>query len=235
MTIPPDDLSAWVADFKRRYGLADLLLAADDHLLAERMDLAAEHVAANVPFKFRHAVPTSPEVQTWAAEVIRTAVTESQKHGRIATVHEGRSLLLLGGTGTGKTTETYGAMRVISACGLHSQWVVISAADFYARLRPRHGVDSEAEFDRVANAPLLAVDDLGAANVSPWVEEVNFRLVNRRYERMNPTIFTSNLPSKDTGDGRPGLASLLGDRVASRLREMALRVPLKGTDRRRAA
>ena len=50
------------------------------------------------------------------------------------------------------------------------------------------------------------LDDLGAVKTSEWIEEVNFRLVNHRYERMLPTLFTSNLLPKD-------LATLLGERV----------------------
>src|SRR5690606_7391206 len=100
------------------------------------------------------------------------------------------------------------------------------AADLYARLRPRHGIDSETEFRAIADAPLLMVDDLGAAKTSEWVEEVNYRLINWRYDRVLPTVFTSNVLPKE-------LKVALGERVASRLVEMADRVTLKGEDRRR--
>ncbi|GAA3958228.1 hypothetical protein GCM10023085_45860 [Actinomadura viridis] len=226
MTTPPST-DEWLTDFKARHSL-DMPLGADERLISERAQKAAEYAAEHVPARFEHALPTVPEVQAWAAEVIRSAVTQSQARGQqIATVQRGPSLLLLGPTGVGKTHETYGAMRVIGLFGLHARWLVISAADLYARLRPRHQVDAEAEFAAVVNAPLLAVDDLAAAKNSEWVEEVNTRLVNRRYEAARPTLFTSNALPKQ-------LRAEMGERVASRLVEMCQQVSIKGEDRRRA-
>jgi DNA replication protein DnaC len=92
-------------------------------------------------------------------------------------------------------------------------------------MRPRHGIDAEAEFRAVADATLLVLDDLGAAKGSEWVEEINYRLVNHRYEHQLATLFTSNILPRD-------LAGALGERVSSRLKEMTDRVTLKGTDRR---
>lgn len=233
-----------MAGFKARHGLR-LPLGADLRLIEERAELAAEYAVGHTPPRYAGAVPSVPEVEAWAAAVVRGAVKDSQARGQqVATIHAGPSLLLLGPTGVGKTHEAYGAMRAISLSGVYARWLVISAADLYARLRPRHGIDSEAEFAAIAGAEALAVDDLGAAKNSDWVEEVNFRLVNRRYELALPTLFTSNLPAKTQTvritDDRPpvtvpGLDTVLGERVISRLREMTQRVSMKGTDRRRAA
>lgn len=242
MTTP--DTNAWLDGFRARHNLT-MPLGADEHLIAERAEKAAVYAEKNIPPRFADALPTIPEVEAWVASVIRAAVTESQARGqRIATIQSGPSLLLLGPTGVGKTHEAYGAMRAISLFGVHARWLVISAADLYARLRPRHGVDSEAEFAVISGADALAVDDIGAAKNTDWVEEVNFRLVNRRYELALPTLFTSNLPAKtrtvrSTEDKPPvtvrGLDAVLGERVISRLREMTRRVSVKGEDRRRAA
>lgn len=224
----PQAMADWLADFTTRHDL-DVVLGDDDYLIEQRAEMAAAYVADNVPARFADALPSIGDVQTWVADVVRSAMGESIRRGqRIVSIHSGPSLLLLGLTGRGKTHESYGAMRVISGLGLHSKWVVVSAADLYAQLRPRHGVDSEAEFDRIANAPVLAVDDMGAAKNSEWVEEINFRLVNRRYETMRPTLFTSNVRPKE-------LAEKVGERVASRLTEMTKRVVVGGADRRRAA
>lgn len=226
-------MDQWMAGFKARHGLENLPLGADERLIADRAEKAAAYAAEHIPPRFEDAVPTVPAVEKWAAEVIRSAVTESQARGlQAATVQRGPSLLLLGATGVGKTHPAYGAMRVINLFGIHVRWVVISAADLYARLRPRPGVDTEAEFTEIADAPLLAVDDIGAAKHSEWVEDINFRLVNRRYEWMRPTLFTSNLPPKDTPT-TPGLSTVLGERVTSRLVEMCEQVAVKGPDRRR--
>lgn len=178
-----------------------------------------------IPARYAEALAANPEVREWMARLTRKAVATRRVTVALTT---GPSLLLLGITGTGKTHEAYGVVRCLAALGVRSRWRVVPAADLYASLRPRHGVDSEAVFAEHAAASLLVVDDLGAVKGSEWIEEINFRLVNYRYERMLPTLLTSNL--------RPAeLASALGERVASRLAEMTQRVALKGTDRRYAA
>ena len=53
------------------------------------------------------------------------------------------------------------------------------------------------------------------------------RLINRRYNKMLPTLLTTNLGMSD-------LRAHVGDRVASRLTEMTDKVILDGPDRRRA-
>jgi DNA replication protein DnaC len=140
----------------------------------------------------------------------------------------GPSLLLLGPTGVGKTHEAFGALRGLAERMSLSTIRAVTAADLYARLRPRAGVDAEAEFERYAAASLLLLDDLGAAKTSEWVEEVNYRLINHRYNEQLATLITSNVPAGHLG-------AQLGERVASRLTEMCVRVVLKGSDRRRAS
>lgn len=176
-----------------------------------------------IPRHYRDAVATSPEVRAWIDQLVAGA------GGRIVpAITTGPSLLLLGRTGVGKTYEAYGAIRDLAVTGVKAKWVAATAADIYAALRPRHLVDSETEFKRFADAHVLIIDDLGAAKATEWTEEVNYRLINHRYEAEKPTLITSNVP--------PGqLGQALGDRVASRLLEMCHRVVLKGDDRRVAA
>jgi DNA replication protein DnaC len=186
---------------------------------------AMEETQARIPARYADALVTESDVCSWMYSVADQAVADRRAAVNITT---GPSLLLLGKTGTGKTWQAYGAIRCFAACEIHTRWQFITAADLYALLRPRAGVDPETEFRRVADAGLLVVDDIGAAKASEWVEEVNYRLINHRYERMRPTLLTSNVLPGD-------LAKVLGDRVASRLTEMSARATLKGADRRYAA
>jgi DNA replication protein DnaC len=175
-----------------------------------------------IPAHYRAAVVDVPEVASWIQHLVELALVEKRLIPRI---HAGPSLLLVGATGTGKTHQAYGAVRALSVCGAQCSWLVTTAADFYAQLRPRPQVDSETEFRKFADSGLLVLDDLGAAKGTEWNEEINYRLVNHRYENELPTLITSNVPPKN-------LAAVLGERVASRLVEMAERVVLKGADRR---
>lgn len=195
----------------------------DAYWLREFRENAAKAVAARVPAHYQEAWPTVPEVITWANSLIERS-TRTRRD--LCAIDCGRSLMLLGPIGTGKTYEAYGVIRLLAASGASLGWRVVTAADLYAQLRPRHGVDSESVFEDIARTRFLVLDDLGAAKGSEWTEEVNYRLINHRYEQELPTLITSNVPPRE-------LSAALGERVASRLYEMADRVALKGADRRR--
>lgn len=181
-----------------------------------------------VPFHYRDAIPSLPQLLAWIDTLVSDARRAQSDRGTpIAAVSAGPSLLLLGSTGVGKTHEAYGAMRELAVSGVSAGWAVTTAADLYAALRPRHGIDSEAEFRKFRDSRLLFVDDLGAERKpTEFTEEVNFRLINHRYENHLPMLMTSNV-------GPAELGARLGDRVTSRLREMCERVSMKGPDRRR--
>ncbi|MFF2383689.1 ATP-binding protein [Streptomyces sp. NPDC058108] len=181
-----------------------------------------------IPFHYRGAIADSPEILAWLKELADQAREVQDERGApIAAVNHGRSLLLLGPTGTGKTHQAYGAIRDLALAGVSARWVVTTAADLYAALRPRHGIDSEAEFRQYRDASVLLLDDLGAERKpTEFTEEINFRLINWRYENHLPTLITSNLVPKEIG-------ARLGDRVTSRLIEMCERVVFSGPDRRR--
>jgi DNA replication protein DnaC len=139
------------------------------------------------------------------------------------------SLLLTGITGTGKTHLAYAALRLAGESGRQSlPWVATSTAALYGDLRPSAKRDSEAVFAKVLAAPLLLLDDLGAAKTTEWTEEITYRLIDHRYNHCLPSIFTSNARKGE-------LTQILGDRIGSRLTEMCQKLVLEGDDRRRAA
>ena len=172
---------------------------------------AAETTDKRIPPRFRRAIASHPDVTAWC-----------ENFGP-----ESPSLLLLGVTGAGKTYQAFGAIRMLAAGGHPPEWAAISTPDLYAALRPREDADSEAEFRKWSTVPLLLLDDLGAAKNSEWTEEINYRLIGTRYNTMAPCLITSNVPPAE-------LRAKLGDRVASRLREMCLFISLRGGDRRKA-
>jgi DNA replication protein DnaC len=194
---------------------------ADPHWLEEHRSRAAEQ-ESRIPLHFADAVASEPIVANWVRVLVQT-VRES--HRTVPRVLTGRSLLISGPIGTGKTYQAYGAIRALGESGAGFSWLAATAADLYGALRPRSGVDSEREFLRFADVGVLVLDDLGAAKGTEWNEEINFRLLNHRYERKLPTIVTTNVPARKLRDE-------LGERLASRLIEMADRVYLTGGDRR---
>lgn len=169
-----------------------------------------------IPVRFREAATDDKDVLAWCE----------------AFGPDSPSLLIIGPTGSGKTHAAYAAIRVLAAQGIPVKWDALTAPDLYARLRPRDGIDTEGVFQGIASAELLMLDDLGAAKASEWTEEVNYRLVNFRYDRSLPMILTSNLPVIAAA-GKPSLSAALGERVMSRLSGMCQYVTLRGPDRRR--
>jgi DNA replication protein DnaC len=185
---------------------------------AERRDHRIDWVQRQIPARYAAAETDHPDLIKWADHLAALDPDGTDT---------GPSVLIVGPTGTGKTHAAYGAARRYVRTG--KRFVAcITAADLYARLRPRPGQDSEEIFERYLNAQVLLVDDLGAAKSSDWTDEINYRLFNHRYDAQLPTIVTSNAAPRDLG-------GIVGERVASRLAEMAQLVVLKGTDRRRKA
>ncbi|SCD72261.1 ATP-binding protein [Streptomyces sp. PpalLS-921] len=183
-----------------------------------------EALSAGTPPRYRAAVADHPTVLNWVREVADAAVAPGR--GARRQVATGPSLLMAGVVGAGKTYQAYGAVRALVQSGVGVRWRATTAADLYADLRPRPGVDSERELAAVSRCPLLILDDLGAAKASEWVEEVTYRLINRRYNYELPTLITTNLAIRD-------LRAYLGDRVASRLAQMTTRVEFEPVDLRR--
>lgn len=201
--IPLTDLQPTEADFLR------------DHfnkIVEEQRTRAIQHFESKVPLRYAAATPTE-QATAWAHAVAQDPTST-------------RSLLVVGPTGTGKTHYAYSVLRALAETGTNRSWIALTAADLYAQLRPRTGRDSEAEFEKLVGTNVLFVDDLAAAKLTEWTEEVTYRLINHRYEQCQPGIYTSNVPPAQLRDA-------LGERIASRLTEMCERTVLKGDDRRR--
>lgn len=196
----------------------------DPHWLEQNRRTGIERCAARIPGRYADATPDHPDVARWVTEISTGAAAAARAMNPV--IRSGASLLILGPVGTGKTYQAYGAVRGLAHSGCAFTWLVATAADVYAQLRPRPKLDSETEFARIAGVTVLVLDDLGAAKASEWTEEVNYRLINHRYELELPTVITSNLQGRE-------LSAQLGERVASRLVEMCQRTTLLGGDRRR--
>lgn len=196
----------------------------DPHWVRENIEIG-ERKLMQIPRRYANVDVTHVDIDAWVDTLVHQSAVNVNGSG-LPTLGAGESMLILGPVGTGKTHNAYGVLHRLAKSGVRCSWTVTTAAGLYGELRPRSGVDAEAVLDRYASSQLLILDDLGAAKNSEWVEEMNYRIINHRYENELPTVITSNVPPTK-------LAEHLGDRVASRLVEMANRVVLGGSDRRR--
>jgi DNA replication protein DnaC len=197
----------------------------DGHLIEENLTEGAASIRTKVPPLYQGAALDNPEIQEWANGLVFAARLDDRSP--CPAIVRGRSLLLLGPIGTGKTYAAYAAIQALVKSGARCRWECITEAGFIAKLRPRPRVDSEEEFERYSKVALLVIDDMGASKDTEWAAEQNYRLLDHRYAWDKPTIITSNLLPRD-------LVPVLGERVASRLRAMTTTVSFKGQDRRRS-
>ncbi len=134
-------------------------------------------------------------------------------------------LLLEGTYGCGKThlAAAVGNTRLEQG----DMVLFITVPDLLDHLRSTYGPTSEVGydqmFDRIREAQVLILDDLGAENPSDWAQEKLFQLLNHRYSKRLTTVITTNV-DLDT----------LDPRIRSRLLDEALirRVKISAPDYR---
>ncbi|HSM14200.1 MAG TPA: ATP-binding protein [Thermoanaerobaculia bacterium] len=89
--------------------------------------------------------------------------------------------------------------------------------------------------DPVIEAQLLVLDELGAQKPTPFVNDTLYLVLNSRYTRGLPTIFTTNYALEErggSGEAGTGLGSRIPAVLVSRLHEMAEVVTLNVGDYR---
>ena len=96
----------------------------------------------------------------------------------------------------------------------------------------------------VVEAEVLVLDELGAQKPSPWVNEILYLVMNSRYTRRLPTLFTTNFRLSSSVEPDPldrtpsagnyaALSSRISASLLSRLYEMARPVEIDVEDFRR--
>ncbi|MEU0467235.1 ATP-binding protein [Amycolatopsis sp. NPDC006131] len=173
-----------------------------------------------VPPRYSAAELTHPQVRAWADQHAAAIATSWPSNKPISMRP---SLLIAGPVGTGKTHNSFAAVRYIASLGVPVVFQYVKHADMVAAGRYKSGFSPREHFDRLTKTPLLIIDDLGTAD-DP--DGLTARVIDTRYDNLDATIFTSNFASKQ-------IADMLGERVASRLAETCRVVNLTGDDRRR--
>jgi len=153
---------------------------------------------------------------------------------------EGMGLVLYGHVGTGKTHTAIGLVKLACGMGIEARFLTMgelleSLKATYDRergSRHRRGEvrtrDEAGLLGELAELPLLALDDLGTENPTPWARDRLYRLVNRRYLARLPTIVTTNL-------GPDKMVERVGDQTLSRLWGASLVIEFRGSDYRTRA
>lgn len=126
----------------------------------------------------------------------------------------GRSLILTGTVGTGKTHLATSAAHAVIQKGYTA--VFSSVLGAVRSVKETYGRDSDMTerqaIDALVKPDLLILDEVGVQFGSDTEKMILFEIINGRYEQVKPTIIISNL-------GMPELETYLGERTIDRLRE----------------
>ena len=139
----------------------------------------------------RSGEPTNQERFSRAYEAARAFATEPKGW-----------LVLTGPSGCGKT---HLAAAIANERINHGNPALFqSVSDLLDHLRSAFNPSSEIGYDelfeRVRNAPLLVLDDLGAQASTPWAKEKLDQLLNHRFNHELPTVITTSTPIPELED-----------------------------------
>lgn len=180
-----------------------------------RREQAERVIVDKVPRRFADAAVTVPEIADWVARFLADPKTCG-------------ALTVAGPTGTGKTWELYGALKLAlrgrAEDGQGLDFRATSHPDLNDMLRPKPDNSHAYALDPFLKADLILIDDLGTGKQTEWTGDSLYRLVDHRWSNNLPSMFTTNLTAA-------AFAAAVGDRVVSRLAD-GIRVTVKGVDRR---
>lgn len=181
-----------------------------DRLLSERL------LDAGIPARF-----TACTLSNWSADAPAKAQALAACGGFVEAFEEnfavGRSAMLLGTVGTGKThlgtAMLQAVIRQHALAGLVGLYA--TAGSIIRDVKATFGNRGRTEADVYADLirpDLLVIDEVGVQHGIDFERQVLFEVINGRYEKVKPTIVVSNL-------GVTELRQCLGDRAVDRLRD----------------
>lgn len=111
--------------------------------------------------------------------------------------HRSTGLLLVGPAGVGKTHLAVSVLlELVERQGVHGRFVDFTSLIYQIQstFDPRSPESQREILDPFLGAELLVLDELGAQKPSPWVNDILYLIINGRYIRRLPTLFTTNFP-----------------------------------------
>lgn len=119
-----------------------------------------------------------------------------------------KSILMLGGTGLGKTFLSTCVARELLTLG--KSVIYISAVDFFRRIEKARFNDTEGNISMLEDCDLLIIDDLGTEAPSVYATAVFSDILDKRWRNGKKLIISSNNRLTD-------FEKLYGERVFSRV------------------
>ena len=123
-------------------------------------------------------------------------------------------------------SQTKGSGKTMLSCCLANEVMerhditvkFISVVDFIERTKDSfNDYTVKQELDRIIEASLLIIDDIGAETRKEWIDSILFRIIDSRYTNKRVTIFTSNVEREKLK---------LNDRIKDRIFDMTILLSL---------
>jgi len=129
--------------------------------------------------------------------------------------HDGRSLILLGNVGNGKTHLGCGLLadtiRRTCSPGRYCTFAEL-VRDVKGSWRKDARYTEQDVYDQFSKPDLVILDEVGMQHFTEFEQTVAYEAINARYLEEKPTVVITNLPASE-------LSNCLGERVVDRLRE----------------
>lgn len=138
----------------------------------------------------------------------------------------GKGLLLYGDTGVGKT---FYAACVANALMEKEYGVLMTNFTYIVRVMQKSFEDAQRYFDRLNDAPLLILDDLGVERNTEYMQEQVYNIVDSRYRSGKPMIITTNLTIEEIKK----TDNIERKRIYERILERCFPISVTGKNRRR--
>ena len=143
---------------------------------------------------------------------------------------ENIGLLFCGTVGSGKT---YLACCIANA--LIEEYMIRVKIRNFAQIindlqKSGFDLDKNEYIEAITNVSVLILDDLGIERDTSYAKEQVYNIVNSRYLKQKPTIFTTNLPYEKIQNSDDGVEY---ERIYSRIIEMCIPVKVMGEDFRK--
>ncbi|WP_216828895.1 primosomal protein DnaI [Alkalihalobacterium elongatum] len=146
-------------------------------------------------------------------------------------------LYLYGKFGVGKTYIMGAVANALADRGIES--MLVYTPDFFREMKQSIGDGTlNVKLDRVKNAQVLILDDIGAESLSSWIRDdvLGVILQYRMLEKL-PTLFTSNFDYDELEEHlayseRGGFEQLKAKRIMERIRHFTTPIFVDGSNRR---
>jgi DNA replication protein DnaC len=184
--------------------------------------------AAGIPERYRHCKLASFRISSQLPAAQRDQLVEALSVAKryvdgFLDAATGRfretGLLFTGPPGAGKSHLAVAVLsELLDRYRVHGRFVDFSSLlhQIQATFDPSSVDSKHAILDPLIDAEVLVLDELGAQEPTPWVRDILYLIINQRYARRRPTIFTTNYRLQPAPAGSGGVAGTAGPRSLDR-------------------